>query len=183
MGCRRKLLSDGTNRKIITAATFRIPPGNIAIRGHFGGKGVYETSPNQRNFNNDVNETIFDGRVGPSGQKAYYVVTCDNIGNGLILDGFTFTGAGIAGLYIINYSDPSIIKCKFNGNSQYGIYAYDFSYPDVTDSNFLENGYVGIYSDTSAWPYVKNCVFDGNNHNGYGLQGSSSDMLDRRLCY
>ncbi|MGD0077666.1 MAG: right-handed parallel beta-helix repeat-containing protein, partial [Sedimentisphaerales bacterium] len=158
-------------------ATFRMRAGNIAIRGHFGGKGVYETNPDQRDFNNDANETIFDGRVGPSGQRANYLVTCNNIGDGLVLDGFTFTGAASAGLYINNYSDPSIIRCKFNGNTSYGIYAYLFSNPDIYDSNFLENGYAGIYSDTSAWPYVKNCVFDGNNHSYYGLYGTSSPML------
>jgi parallel beta-helix repeat protein len=158
-------------------ATFRIPPGNLAIRGHFGGIGRYETSPDQRDFNNPAFETIFDGRVGPTGQKAYYVVTCDDIGAGLILDGFTFTGAANIELLIDHYSDPSVVRCKFNGNSIYGICAYNYSYPDVTDCNFLENGTADIYSNLSSWPYIKNCVFDGNNRNSYGLYGAYSDML------
>ena len=80
-------------------------------------------------------------------------------------------------MLIDNYSDPSIIRCKFNGNGYYGIYANNYSYPDVTDCNFLENGTAGIYSNHSSWPYIKNSVFDGNNHNSYGLYGAYSDML------
>jgi len=159
------------------SATFQMLEGNIAIRGHFGGVGVYETSPDQRDFNDSAYETILDGRVGPSGQKATYLVTCDDIGSGLILDGFTFTGAGFYGLYITNYSDPSIIRCKFNGNGYNGIRTEEYSYPDVADCLFLENGTAGIYSEHSSWPYVKNCIFDGNNHNSYGLQGLYSDMI------
>jgi hypothetical protein len=163
-------------------ATFKMRAGNIAIRGHFGGKGVYETSPEQRNFNNDANETIFDGRVGPSGQKAYDPVTCNNIGDGLVLDGFTFTGAGNRGLYINNYSDPSITRCKFKGNGAFGIFTDLYSSPDVTDSVFLENSEsgsgVGLYSHYSSWPYVRNCVFDGNNSSSStGLSVDSSQML------
>jgi hypothetical protein len=163
-------------------ATFQMRPGNIAIRGHFGGKGVYETSPNQRNFNNDVNETIFDGLVGPSGQKAYYIVTCDNIRGGLLLDGFTFTNGANRGLYINNYSDPSITRCKFKGNGVYGIYTNNFCNPDITDSIFLENSVsgsgTGLYSYYSSWPYVKNCVFDGNNSsNSTSFSSNSSRMF------
>jgi len=165
---------EGTN---YSQATFKIPPGNIAIMGHFGGIGTYEASPNERDFNNPEFETIFDGNVGPTGQKASYVVTCDDIGVGLLLDGFTITHAGQRGLYINYHSDPSIKRCKFNGNSSYGIYAYDYSNPDITDSNFFENGTAGIYSYNSSWPYVKNCVFDGNNHNSYGLQSTYSEMI------
>jgi parallel beta-helix repeat protein len=160
-------------------STFLIPPGDITIRGHFGGKDVNETSPDQRDFNNPVYETIFDGRVGPSGEKASYAVTCDDIGAGLVLDGFTFTGASNAGLYITSYSDPSIIRCKFNGNGSRGIFADSYSYPDIADCRFLENGSAGsgIFSDHSSWPYVRNCIFDGNNNNSYGLQGTYTEML------
>jgi parallel beta-helix repeat protein len=159
-------------------ATFRIPPGNIAIRGHFGGIGRYETSPQQRDFNNPAFEMIFDGRVGSEDwERANYLVTCDDIGDGLILDGLTITGTAYGGLYINNYSDPSIIKCKFNDNYMYGIYAGNFSYPDVTDCIFLKNVTAGVCSSYSAWPYVKNCLFDGGNSDSYGLQGSSSEML------
>ncbi len=156
--------------------TFQIPAGNIAIRGHFGGKGRYETNPDQRDFNNAGYETIFDGLVG-SWEKANYVVTCDDIGEGLLLDGFTFTGAGSGGLYINYYSHPSIMRCKFTGNGSYGIYADNYSYPDVTDCRFLSNGYVGIYSENSAWPYIKNCAFDGSNNNYYAMQANASNML------
>jgi len=160
------------------AATFRIPAGKVVIRGHFGGKDVNETRPSQRNFNNPAYETILDGRFN-SYEWANYVVTCDNIGQGLTLDGLTFTGGSTAGLYI-NNSDPSITKCKFKGNGYYDISANNFSYPDVNDSNFLESSAsqgTGIYSTLSSWPWIKNCVFDGNNQNLYGLQGEHSDML------
>jgi parallel beta-helix repeat protein len=156
--------------------TFRIPAGNITIRGHFGGIGVYETSPDQRDFNNAAYETIFDGLVG-EWERASYVVTCDDIGKGLLLDGLTFTGASYVGLYINKRSDPSITRCKFDGNGGYGIYAENFSYPDVTDCRFFENGYAGIYSIDSSWPYVKNCVFDGGNNNYYAMQADASNML------
>lgn len=60
-------------------ATFQIPAGNIHIRGHFGGKGVYETSPDQRDFNNPAYETFLNGQVGPdNSDEADYLVTCDN---------------------------------------------------------------------------------------------------------
>jgi len=159
------------------SATFQIPDGNIAIRGHFGGKARHETSPDQRDFTNPAYETIFDCCVSPYGYRANYIVTCENIGLNatLIFDGFTFTGAGVAGLYI-NHSDPSITRCKFNGN-YYGIRAENYSYPDITNSTFLENSNAGIYSQDSSWPWVKNCVFDGNNNSTYGLWGSHSDML------
>jgi hypothetical protein len=94
-------------------ATFRIPDGNIAIRGHFGGKSRYETIPEQRDFNNLAYETILDGRIEPSGERASYVVTCDDIGDGLVLDGFTFRGGFIAGLYnlmtFISYNNHKLI--------------------------------------------------------------------------
>jgi parallel beta-helix repeat protein len=157
-------------------ATFRIPDGNIAIRGHFGGKARYEVSADQRNFNNPAYETIFDCCVGPYNERASYIVTCDDIGNGLLLDGFTITNASTGGLLINNYSDPSITKCKFTG-SYYGIYADNYSYPDIADSSFLQNGYAGIYSQYSSWPWVKNCIFDGNNISQYGLYGQFSEML------
>jgi hypothetical protein len=80
-------------------------------------------------------------------------------------------------LYINYYSDPSIVRCNFNGNGFYGISAENYSYPDIKDCKFLENVSTGIFSDHSAWPYVKNCIFDGNNNNFYGLYGSYSDIL------
>jgi parallel beta-helix repeat protein len=163
-------------------STFRIPEGNIAIRGHFGGIGRYETSPDQRDFNNPIFETFFDGNLAPW-EKAYYVVTCDDIGDGLLLDGFTITGSlgdyygpPGAGLLITNYSDPMIVRCKFIDNHRYGIYVSDYSYPDVADCLFIDNKAAGIYSYYS-WPYVKNCVIDGNNANFYGMKGSYSEML------
>jgi parallel beta-helix repeat protein len=159
-------------------ATFRIPDGNIVIRGHFGGIGVYETKASQRNFNITDYETILDGRVGPNGERVAWVVTCDDIGTGFVLDGLTITGAGERGLYINYYSDPSIVRCTFTSNEYYGIYAQNYSYPDITDCVFFEKyaGSVGIYSDHSSWPYIKNSLFDGNYKNNYGLQGSYSEM-------
>lgn len=95
------------------------------------------------------------------------------------MDGLTITGASSRGLYINNHTNPSIIRCKFDGNGGYGIYADNYSYPAVTDCNFFENNQAGIYSDNSSWPYISNCVFDDNynaSSSSYGLEGSSSTM-------
>jgi parallel beta-helix repeat protein len=158
-------------------ATFTMPSGDVAIRGHFGG---FETDLNQRDFNDTAYDTILDGRVtGDEWPMASYLVTCDDIGPGLVLEGFTITGAGYRGISIINHSDPSIIRCKFDGNWGWGIYADNFSYPDIADSVFLANNEGGIYSSHSSWPYVKNCIFDYTGSYSYsrGLKGEYAKML------
>ena len=54
-------------------------------------------------------------------------------------------------------------------------YMPKFDSPDVSDCNFLENVYAGIYSSHS-WPYIRNCVFDGNYNNSFGLKADYSEI-------
>ncbi len=151
---------------------------NLALIGHFGGVGTYETSPDQRVLNDANNTTTLDGRIGTTQSHAVQrIIYAKDVSN-VLLDGFTIKnayGSGTSGngLYTDN-SDISVVNCRFENNYQYGIYAYQYSYPDIHNCVFFNNAAFGIYSNYHCQPVVSYSVFDGNNINGtQGLQINS----------
>jgi alpha-tubulin suppressor-like RCC1 family protein len=148
--------------------TFTLP-NNLALIGHFGGIGTYETSPYMRNLADGNNTTILEGRIGTTAsQGVYNIVTATNVTNGLI-DGFTirnsYTGSSYPGAVYLNDSDVSIVNCRFERNNQYGIYAYSYSYPDIHNCVFFNNTTAGVYNNSHCQPLISYSIFDGNNVN------------------
>ena len=144
---------------------------NLALIGHFGGIGTYESSLDQRNLADVNNATILEGRIGSSSLQAVYnVVKAMNITNAL-LDGFTikdsYSGSG-AGIYLDN-ADVSIVNCRLENNYYYGISANNYSYPNIHNCTFFNNSSAGCYSYNHSQPVVSYSTFDGNNV--YGTQG------------
>jgi hypothetical protein len=139
---------------------------NLALIGHFGGIGTYETSPDQRNLADANNTTILEGRVGTTQSQAVQnVVYANGITNALV-DGFTvcnsYNGAGI---YLYD-ADVSIVNCRLEKNHSYGISANNYSYPGIHNCTFFNNTTAGCYSSSHCQPEISYSVFDGNNVNG-----------------
>jgi parallel beta-helix repeat protein len=160
-----------------TDANFALPD-NVALIGHFGGVGTYETSPSQRNFADSNNETILDGQVGGNYWEAVnYIIKGQSIDSGLI-DGFTIKGSykgdGGGGIYL-NNANVSILNCKIRDNKNYGIYAINNSSPDIHNCTFSNNSEVDAYFNYCR-PEISSCTFDGNNlqNNGVYTENDSS---------
>ena len=154
-------------------------PDNVALIGHFGGIGTYETSPDQRVLSNPANETILEGQVGPeSSQAVQNVIKINNISSCLI-DDFTIKGSSSKGIYFYGVS-ASLVNCKIINNQNNGIYCENYSYPDIHNCLFMNNLGNSIYSDTSE-PDISYCIFDGNGAAYYGLNminGSVSNITN-----
>jgi hypothetical protein len=153
--------------------TFTIPS-NLALIGHFGGVGTYETSPDQRVLNDANNIAILEGRIGTTQSQAVFnIITASGISNALI-DGFTIRNSysgSYPGAVYLNDSDVSLLNCRFENNNQYGIYAKTYSFPNIHNCTFFNNAATGAYNDNHCQPYATYSVFDGNNVNGTrGLQ-------------
>jgi parallel beta-helix repeat protein len=156
-------------------------PDNVALIGHFGGIGTYETSPYQRNFNDANNETILEGKIGQNdGDSVYRVVTGTGIEN-VLIDGFTVEGSRTvypftvpaAGIDLNAVSDISIVNCKIRDNHYYGIYVENYSYPNIYNCTFTSNNIAGIYIyDHSELEEISSCIFDGNGLTGNGILAS-----------
>lgn len=154
-------------------ASFNLP-NNVALIGHFGGIGTYETSPYQRNLADSNKETILEGQIGSdTSQTVYYVITAQNVSLGLI-DGFTIKDSSSHLIYL-NDVNALITNCKiinnYNANSPNdSIHDDNCSYADIHNCLFENNSNSSIYSDTSSGSDISYCVFDGNN--SYGPNGS-----------
>jgi hypothetical protein len=154
-------------------------PDNVALIGHFGGVGTYETSPYQRNLANLANETILDGQIGSDNSQAVqYVIKAKNITAGLI-DGFTIKGASYSNIDL-DSATVSIMNCKIKDNQYCGIYARNYSYLDIHNCLFMDNYGYSVYSEMSE-PDISYCTFDGNGTTYYGLHlvnGSVSNITN-----
>jgi len=163
-------------------------PDNVALIGHFGGVGTYETSPDQRNLADANNETILEGQIGQNYWDAVlYVVKAQDVAEALV-DGFTIRGSltNGAGVFLVDGADVSIVNCTIKNNQNYGIRTENFSYPDVHNCTFSNNSSAGMYVYNHCWPAVSSCVFDGNYGTIYGIDMerysvlSASDTLFKR---
>ncbi|MFH1370416.1 MAG: right-handed parallel beta-helix repeat-containing protein [Planctomycetota bacterium] len=143
-------------------------PDNVALIGHFGGVGTYETSPDQRVLFNPAYETILEGKIGQEYWEAVnYIVKGQSINNAMV-DGFTIQGASNSGIYIDN-SDVSILNCKIKINQYYGIRSENFSYPDIYNCTFINNSSRDLTIYNHCWPEISSCIFDGNALTYYGI--------------
>ncbi|MEN6383665.1 MAG: right-handed parallel beta-helix repeat-containing protein, partial [Phycisphaerales bacterium] len=158
---------------------------NIALIGHFGGVGIYETSPDQRVLNDANNTTVLEGRIGTTHSQAVkQIVYAYDVSNAL-LDGFTIRNAyksdGGFGLYIDD-SDVSILNCRFENNFLYGIFAKTYSYPDIHNCMFFNNRY-GLGTQEYSQSLTSYSIFDGNNvNNTYGVTMSNGCSISLEEC-
>jgi hypothetical protein len=116
-------------------------------------------------------------------EGAYHVVQCRNAEDvNTILEGFTITGGNANGSFpddcgggmLNDASSPTVINCKFSGNTAYfgGGMLNDASSPTVTNCTFSGNSADhyggGMYNITNSSPTVTNCMFSGNSAGLYG---------------
>ena len=171
--------------------TFELIDG-VDMYGHFGGIGTYETSINQRDFENPANESRLEGQIGASPSSGVqYVVTAKNITNipGLIFDGFTVRGSyGGAGILIEDCpnADLRIVRCKVEDNDQYGIKstaaALSVSHFELQDCVITGNSTHGLYC-TRSWPVISGTTFDGESQTQSGISAAQSavDVYDSEV--
>lgn len=169
-------------------ASFR-PKANVRLYGGFAG---YEMNLQERQVQN--NATILSGDIGQIGtadDNAYTILFIQN-GEGLVIDGFTFTG-GMARDYVeslqpstcgaaiyIQGGSPQISNCTFvqnfarNGgavyiNGQFGAVSPIFSNCTFKDNKASFNG-GAVYNngqDGKASPIFQACTFE-DNKSDYG---------------
>ena len=171
-----------------TSATFELIDG-VDMYGHFGGVGTYETSINQRDFENPANESRLEGQIGVSVSEAVsYVVTAKNI-TGLIFDGFTVRGGyGGAGILIEDCpnADLQIVRCKLEDNDRYGIEStappLSVSHFELQDCVITGNSMHGLYC-TRSWPVISGTTFDGDSQTQCGISAGQSavDVYDSEV--
>ena len=148
--------------------SFQLPDG-VALIGHFGGIGTYETSPDQRNLADANNETILDGQIGQTYYDAVqYVVTANGI-EVAIVDGFTIRGSYYGAGVFLGDANVAIVNCNLKENYYYGIYITNYSCPEITNCIIAYNNSGGMYCFNST-PELTNCTFSDNlASNGGGL--------------
>jgi len=145
--------------------SFQLPDG-VALIGHFGGIGTYETCTNQRNLADANNETILDGQIGQTYYDAVqYVVTANGI-EGAIVDGFTIRGSYYGAGVFLGDANVAIVNCNLKENYYYGIYITNYSCPEITNCIIAHNNGGGIYNYNSSSLTITNCTFS-NNSSGY----------------
>ena len=147
-------------------------PGGIALIGHFGGVGTYETCANQRNFDDVNNTTILDGQIGDYGEVKY-IITAEDINNAIV-DGFTIEGSYSAGIFLDD-ANVSIVNCKLKENSNCGLYISYNSFSDIHNCLFVGNSGYGINCYSSRL-VITNSTFDGNNITPSAIHDSWSDI-------
>lgn len=171
-----------------SSATFEVIDG-VDMYGHFGGIGTYETSINQRDFENPDNETRLEGQIGASPSSGVqYVVTAKNITR-LIFDGFTVRGSyGGAGILIEDCpnADLRIIRCKVEANGDYGIQSRVSEEPvsnfELQDCVITGNSTHGLHC-TRSWPVISGTTFDGESQTQCGISAGQSavDVYDSEV--
>jgi len=105
---------------------------DIGVLGHFAG---FETSPNQRNLDDDNNKTTLYGLIEPY-ERVNKIVTAEGIDDAF-LDGFTIKSAFHKGIYIDD-SNVAIVNCEFWYNPD-GIYCENSCELDIHNCLLFDN--------------------------------------------
>lgn len=165
--------------------------------GHYGGFAGFEVVRNQRNPL--ANLTTLSGDTSHNdpviAENSYHVVTCGNVPDTTILDGFTITAGNAdgqppfdnnGGLFFMSIQGtPRINNCIFTGGVAArgggAIYLNERATPIISWCTIIENrvtgncgncGGGGVYSEFDAFPYITNSLI-ANNHaaasNGGGV--------------
>ncbi|MBA7637616.1 hypothetical protein ES703_45262 [subsurface metagenome] len=187
-GCEQIQVAEGTYKptdRKVRMISFDLLD-EVAVYGGFppGGGTWFERNPS-------TYETILSGDIGTPNDlsdNSYHVVKCQDVNN-TILDGFTITrgnadapdddpnccggGIYIGGLYIYNFSAPTITDCNISNNSaRYGGGVLNYSSdPNITNCTFSNNSAReggGAYNYSSSDPNITNCTFTGNTAYNYG---------------
>ncbi|MBN1788418.1 MAG: PASTA domain-containing protein, partial [Sedimentisphaerales bacterium] len=155
----------------------------------YGGFGGTETSMDQRN---PENETILFG----AGNDYVVTANCQDP----ILDGFTISYGGIAGI-LCSTASPTISKCKIVNNLGIaGISCINSSAPRILNSMICNNNGDGIKNESDAAISITNCTIASNTGYGYncddcagsaaisntifwGHYGEYTGSPDLRNCY
>ncbi len=169
-------------------ASFHIPDGTVMLGGFAG----HETSPTQRNW--EQNRTILSGEIGTpaANDNSYTVVYTRHVSSATIVDGFIITGGmanGIshytgdlkrsgAGWYndgSKGYSNPTILNCVFTLNrGRDGAALYNSGMSGVANPRIENCRFINNYADLDggaifnngssgmASPLISNCLFEEN---------------------
>ena len=152
---------------------------SVSIYGGFEGLDGGEENRYERNW--FLNETILNGYVGEI--KSDYVVSITDANTFSVLDGFTITGGGIAGVYCKECS-PTIQHNKITASGA-GIYCFKSEQPVIKNNWLTKNNYglhfdspfdiavvrnntiannndIGIYLESGIEPQISNCIFAGH---------------------
>ncbi len=171
----------------------------VKVYGGFPDTG----SPVFSDRNVSSHPTILSGNIDESGtEDAYHVILSITDDNTTVLDGFTVTGGhadGVfeitvegqsiykdvgGGMWISNFSSPSLINCTFSGNNVNnaggGIYNAKSSNPVLTNCLFSNNIALngsGMHNEENSNPILTNCNFEFNiaSNNGGGIHNESSN--------
>jgi len=157
--------------------TFQLKNG-VTIKGGYAGYG--EPDPNARDI--ELYETILSGDllgndVGDlddlsRDDNSYHVVTGSGTDATAVLDGFTITAGNAngsvnnassgGGMFIGDYSHPTVFNCTFSGNSASSLGG-------------------GMFIDEGSTSTFKNCIFSGNSASNSGGGMYSKDECDLTL--
>ena len=185
-------------------ATFQLKHG-VTVKGGYAGYG--EPDPDKRDI--ETYETVLSGDLDGNdvyvndhcdllteptrSENSYHIVTCSNIYETAVLDGFTVTagnangtpdyerdrGGGMFNNGHDNPCNPTVTGCTFTGNSaaQYGGGMFNYGHGDgecnpmLTDCTFIGNASGDEGGGMLNWEghaVVTNCTFTGNFAGGGG---------------
>jgi len=179
--CDEVWVADGTYKPVEGTdpnLTFQLING-LGVYGGFEGT---EEERSDRNWADPCKEAILSGDIAGD-ENSYYVVVSDANSVLTILDGFTITGGGIAGVYceegspVIQHNkimtsgvgiyckntEQPVIKNNWIYRNDYGMY---FDNPGdkgmVRNNTVVYNDEVGIFYESGIKPMITNCILWGN---------------------
>ena len=154
-------------------ATFQLKNG-VTVKGGYAGFG----EPDPDAWDVELYETILSGDLsGNDGanfvnndENSYHIVNGTGTNSTAVLDGFIITGgnangsfknAAGGGMYMDDYSSPTVLNCTFRGNSA------------------INGG--GMFIEEGGTSIIKNCIFGGNSASNYGGGLYGEDECDYTL--
>jgi len=182
--CDEVWVADGSYKPTTNPNNKKAGFGMINRVGVYGGFSGSEQERYERNWFD--NETVLSGVIDSAENepnRVDYVVAIDANNVPSVLDGFTISGGGVAGVYC-EKSSPVIQHNKITNNIT-GIYCFEsaelviknswiyrndyglyFESPKgtalVRNNTIANNNEVGIYLESGSEPNIINCIFSGH---------------------
>ena len=154
--------------------TFQLKNG-VTVKGGYAGFG--EPDPDARDI--ELYETILSGDLLGNdeyyfinnGENSYHIVNGTGTNSTAVLDGFIITGGNAngssnnggvgGGMFMDDYSSPTVLNCTFRGN-------------------WAING-GGMFIEEGGTSIIKNCIFSRNSASDYGGGLHGKDECDFKL--
>ncbi|MCD6393801.1 MAG: lamin tail domain-containing protein [Planctomycetes bacterium] len=188
----------GTGERV---ATFQLKNG-VAVKGGYAGFG----EPYPDAWDVELYETILSGDLsGNDGadfvnndENSYHIVNGAGTNSTAVLDGFIITGgnangsfinAAGAGMYMNDYSSPTVLNCTFRGNSAInggGMFIEEGGTSIIKNCIFIRNSAGnyggGLYGEDECDYTLVNCIFTNNRADyGSGIYNFGGDMSRQSL--